>query len=289
MIPEINNKVGLQPNKIELQSFNKTEKPNWCPGCGNYSILLATKKALSELNIKPKDSVLVSGVGCFAKLPYWIKSYGFVGLHGRSLPVAQGVKLANQNSNNKNICDSNNHDENKKLTVIAYGGDGDGYGEGGNHFIHACRRNVNITYLVHNNSVFGLTTGQYSPTSKQGKKSKSSPTGSKELPINPLALAISAGAKFVARGYAGDINHLTNLIKEAIQFEGFAFIDILQPCPSFGHDLNYYNERVYKLEEEKEKYDSSNKILALQKSFEIDENNKKLAIGIFYKEEAIKK
>ncbi|MBT3297559.1 2-oxoacid:ferredoxin oxidoreductase subunit beta [archaeon] len=250
---------------VELQSFNKNEKPSWCPGCGNFAISLATKKSISELNIKPKDSVLVSGVGCFAKLPYWIKSYGFVGLHGRSLPVAQGTKLAN-----------------KKLTVIAYGGDGDGYGEGGNHFIHACRRNVNITYLVHNNSVFGLTTGQYSPTSKQGKVSKSSPLGAKESPLNPIALAISSGAKFVARGYAGDINHLTGLIKKAIQFEGFAFIDILQYCPSFGHDIKYYNERVYRLEDNF--HDSSNKILALQKAFEIEENkNDRLAIGVFYK------
>ncbi|MBT4650993.1 2-oxoacid ferredoxin oxidoreductase, partial [Candidatus Woesearchaeota archaeon] len=137
---------------VELQDYNSLEKPNWCPGCGDFAILGGVKKALVELGVESKDAVLVSGVGCFAKLPYWVKAYGFVGLHGRSLPVAQGVKLANS-----------------KLKVLAFGGDGDGYGEGGNHFIHACRRGVDVTYIVHNNSVFGLTTGQYSPTAEQGR------------------------------------------------------------------------------------------------------------------------
>jgi 2-oxoglutarate/2-oxoacid ferredoxin oxidoreductase subunit beta len=246
---------------VELKEFNRSEISNWCPRCGNFAIVSGIKKALSELSLPPHQVVLTSGVGCFAKLPYWVKTNGFVGLHGRSLPLAQGVKLANPS-----------------LTVVAFGGDGDGYGEGGNHFIHACRRNVDVCYFVHNNSVFGLTTGQYSPTSKQGKISKSSPEGSLELPINPLALAISSGATFVARAYAGDIKNLVELMKKAIQHKGFAFIDIVQPCVTFGRDYDYYKNLVYYLDET---HDKTSKISALGKSLEID-NSVKVACGIFY-------
>jgi len=210
---------------------------------------------------------LVSGVGCFAKLPYWVKAYGFVGLHGRSLPVAQGIKLANP-----------------KLKVIAFGGDGDGFSEGGNHFIHACRRNLPIAYFVHDNSVFGLTTGQYSPTSEKGRKSKSSPSGSIEKPINPIAIAISSGATFVARAYAGNIKETVEIMKKALQHKGFAFVDILQPCTSFGHDSEFYSKRVYYLDG---KHDSSNKIIAFQTSLEY-EKEEKIALGIFYQEKAEK-
>src|SRR3989344_8597596 len=205
---------------LTLKDFQREEQPNWGPTCGNFGIILCVKKALMELNVPQEEAVLVSGVGCFAKLPYWIKTYGFVGLHGRSLPVAQGVKLANS-----------------KLKVIAFGGDGDGYGEGGNHFIHACRRNINIPYFVHNNEVFGLTTGQYSPTAEKGTKSKSSPKGSVESPVNPLALALSSGATFVARAYAGHLKEMVQIMKQAILHEGFAFVDIVQACPSFGKTI----------------------------------------------------
>ncbi|MBI4981506.1 2-oxoacid ferredoxin oxidoreductase [Candidatus Woesearchaeota archaeon] len=250
---------------VELKEYQRSEVPNWCSGCGNFSILAGVKKALSELNIEPHNIVLVSGVGCFAKLPYWIKAYGFVGLHGRSLPVAQGIKLANP-----------------KLTVIAFGGDGDGYGEGGNHFIHACRRNLNVCYFVHNNGVFGLTTGQYSPTSEKGRKSKSSPLGTLEKPLNPLTLAISAGATFVARAYAGDFKQLVELMTQAIQHtqqgKGFAVVDILQPCVSFGKNYEYYQKRVYYLGTE---HDATNKIKALEKALESGE---KLGCGVIYEE-----
>jgi 2-oxoglutarate/2-oxoacid ferredoxin oxidoreductase subunit beta len=249
---------------VELKNYQRTEQSNWCPGCGNFGIITGIKKTLQELKIEPHNNVFVSGVGCYAKLPYWIKTNSFVGLHGRSLPVAQGIKLANP-----------------KLNVIAFSGDGAGYGEGGNHFIHACRRNINLTYFVHNNETFGLTTGQYSPTSKQGKITKSSPFGSVEKPINPLALAISSGATFVARAYAGNLNQMVEIMKKAIGHHGFAFVDILQPCVTFGHKNNYYNEKIYYLDND---YNSSNKLKALEKT--LDEN--KIFCGIFYQEVNIK-
>ena len=250
---------------VAIKDYDRTELSNWCSGCGNYAILMGIKKSLTELHLEPHNTTLVSGVGCYAKLPYWIKVNGFVGLHGRSLPVAQGVKLANP-----------------KLNVIALSGDGAGYGEGGNHFIHACRRNVNLTYLVHNNSVFGLTIGQYSPTSSIGKKSKSSPLGSTEKPINPITLAISAGATFVARAYAGNLKQMTEKIKEAIHHNGFAFVDILQSCVTFGHKFDFYQERIYELGND---HDLTNKMMALEKAMEFESsNNEKIATGIFYLE-----
>ncbi|MFH1840193.1 MAG: thiamine pyrophosphate-dependent enzyme [Nanoarchaeota archaeon] len=246
---------------LELNEYNRCEQSSWCPGCANFSILTGIKKTLAELNIAPHQAILVSGVGCFAKLPYWARVNGFVGLHGRSLPVAQGIKLANPN-----------------LKVIAFGGDGDGYGEGGNHFIHACRRDLNVCYFVHNNNVFGLTTGQYSPTSEQGKKSKSSPLGSFEKPVNPLALAIASGATFVARAYAGNLKEMVEIMKQAIEHNGFAFIDIIQPCVTYGFDYNYYAEKVYYLGGE---FDSSNKGFAFEKALEYEQGDK-IAIGVFY-------
>jgi 2-oxoglutarate/2-oxoacid ferredoxin oxidoreductase subunit beta len=242
---------------VELRDYNREEKPIWCIGCGNFGIIAAVKKTLTELNFEPHNTVLVSGVGCFAKLPYWVKANGFVGLHGRSLPVAQGVKLANP-----------------KLNVIAFGGDGDGYGEGGNHFIHAFRRNVNITYVVHNNSVFGLTTGQYSPTSEKGRKSKSSLLGSTEAPINPLAIAIASGATFVARAYAGHLKETVEILKKAINHQGFAFVDIIQACPSYQSekDLNYFKDKIVYIKEE------PNRLNAMESAFKID----KIYCGILY-------
>ena len=242
---------------VELKDYNRTELPNWCPGCGNYGIIAAIKKTLADSNFTPENTVLVSGVGCFAKLPYWVKVNGFVGLHGRSLPVAQGIKLANP-----------------KLNVIAHGGDGDGYGEGGNHFIHACRRNVDITYIVHNNSVFGLTTGQYSPTAEQGRKSKSSLLGSTEQPINPLALAIASGATFVARAYAGSLKETVEILKRAINHKGFAFVDVIQACPSYQprKDPSYFKDKIVYVEEQ------SNKIKAMELALKDD----KIYCGIIY-------
>jgi len=240
-------------------------QPAWCPGCGNFGILSALKKALVDLNIPPYNLLVVSGIGQAGKLPHYMKCNTFNSLHGRAVPVAIGAKIAN-------------HD----LTVIAVGGDGDGYAEGGNHWIHAMRRNHDITYMVHNNQIYALTKGQASPTSDTGFITKTTPEGSPPQ-INPLALAIASDASFVARGFAGDVDHLAGLIKQAITHKGFALLDILQPCVSFNHVNTYewYSKRVYKLDEEK-KYNPADKIMAFNKSMEWGD---RIPIGIFYHKE----
>ncbi len=239
-------------------------KPAWCPGCGDFSILAAVKKALVDLRLEPYKVLMVSGIGQAGKLPHYTKCNVFNGLHGRPVPAAIGAKIANP-----------------ELTVIAISGDGDGYGEGGNHWIHAMRRNHDITYLVHNNQVYGLTKGQASPTSDQGFVTKTTLEGAPP-PVYPIALAIAAGAGFIARGFAGDIEHLAELIKAGISYKGFALIDILQPCVAFNHKNTYdwYKERVYKLDEAS--YNSSDKMGAFEKSQEWGE---RIPIGIIYREE----
>lgn len=234
-------------------------KPNWCPGCGNHSILESFKTAIKELEINPKDIVLTSGIGCSSKLPHWINVYALNGLHGRPLPLAEGVKLANH-----------------ELTVIACGGDGDGYAEGMNHFINYCRRNINVKYFVHDNQIYGLTKGQPSPTSDEGFITKVTPFGTIEKAINPIMLAIASGATFVARGYAGDIKHLTKLMKQAIKHKGAAIIDILQPCVSFNkvNTYKWYQDRIYKLDKP-----LKTRIDAMKKA---EEWGEKIPIGIIY-------
>jgi len=240
-------------------------QPAWCPGCGNFGILKALNKALVELGIEPHQVLLVSGIGQSGKLPHYTRSNVFNSLHGRSIPPAIGAKIANP-----------------ELVVIAISGDGDAYGEGGNHFIHAARRNHDITYLVHNNQVYGLTKGQASPTSDAGFITKTTPYGAPN-PVNPVALAIVSGASFVGRSFAGDVGHLTDLIKKGIAHKGFALIDVLQPCPTFNHRNTYswYRERVYKLEDE-DGYDPSDKKMALGKTLEWGE---KIPIGVIYSKE----
>jgi 2-oxoglutarate ferredoxin oxidoreductase subunit beta len=237
----------------------------WCPGCGNFGILNAVKSALVELGLEPHQVLVVSGIGQSGKLPHYMKCNTFNSLHGRPVPPAVAAKIANP-----------------KLTVIGVSGDGDGYGEGGNHFIHAMRRNHDITYLVHNNQVYGLTKGQASPTSDAGFVTKTTPHGAPS-PVSPLALAIVTGAAFVARGYAGDVKYLTWLIKEGITLKGFSLVDILQPCVSFNHKNTYewYKERVYKLDDEKE-YDPSDKLAALEKAMEWGD---RIPTGILYRQE----
>jgi len=238
-------------------------KPAWCPGCGNFGILEALNRALIEMEIEPHQVLLVSGIGQAGKLPHYTRGNVFNSLHGRPVPPAIGAKIANS-----------------ELIVIAVSGDGDAYGEGGNHFLHAARRNHDITYLVHDNRVYGLTKGQASPTSDVGFITKTTPYGAAS-PVNPIALAIVSGASFVGRGFAGDIDHLSHLIKKGIAHRGFALIDILQPCVSFNHrnTLQWYRERVYKLEDEK--YDPSDKKAALEKALIWGEE---IPIGIIYEE-----
>ena len=250
---------------VKLEDYNNGLTPAWCPGCGNFGILSAVKKALTGLNLDPHDVLLVSGIGQAGKLPHYLKGNVFNSLHGRPVPPAVAAKLAN-----------------KDLTVIAISGDGDGYGEGGNHFIHAARRNHDITYLVHNNQIYGLTKGQTSPTSDIGFVTKTTPQGAPP-PINPITLAIAAGATFVARSFAGDIDHLSSTIQQGIEHQGFALIDILQPCVSFNHKNTYqwYRERVYKLEQDGT-YNPSDKLAAFRKAQEWGEH---IPIGVFYREQ----
>ncbi len=239
-------------------------QPAWCPGCGNFGILNAVKKALVDLDLEPHKVLMVSGIGQAGKSPHYTKGNVLNVLHGRTLPAATGAKIANP-----------------ELVVIAVGGDGDGYGEGGNHFLHSVRRNHDITYLVHNNQVYALTKGQASPTSDQGFVTKTTPHGA-STPLNSLAVAIAAGGTFVARGFSGDIDHLVGLIKSGIQHRGFALIDILQPCISFNHRNTHawYKERVYKLEEAT--YRPSDRSAAMEKALEWGE---RIPVGIIYRQE----
>ena len=236
----------------------------WCPGCGNHSILSALKEALVELDKHPHEVLVVSGIGQAAKLPQYISTNGFCGLHGRALPAAVGAKIANKN-----------------LTVIVHSGDGDSYGEGGNHLIHNIRRNVDITHCVHNNQVYGLTKGQASPTSDLGYITDVQPNGAMNIPLNPMLLAIALGCGFVARAFSGDPEHLKTMMVEGIRHKGYALIDILQPCVSFNkvNTYQWYKDRVYKLGTD---YNPENKLLAMEKAMEW---GGEIPIGILYREE----
>jgi 2-oxoglutarate ferredoxin oxidoreductase subunit beta len=249
---------------VTVNDYNNNNKPAWCPGCGDFATLNAIKKALAGLGKSPQEVLMVSGIGQASKLPHYLNCNVFNGLHGRLLPVAQGCKIAN-----------------KDLAVIAVGGDGDNYGEGGNHFIHAIRRNVDITLLVHNNQIYGLTKGQASPTSDAGMVTKVQTYGVLLSPFNPLAVAVALDCGFVARGFAGDIEHLTGLIKEAVNYPGFALVDILQPCVTFNkvNTYKWYRDRVYKLAAD---YDPANRLQAFSKSLEWSD---KIPIGVIYRKD----
>ncbi len=244
----------------------KTPKTNtWCPGCGNFGILMAFKKALIELGLEREDVVIVSGIGCHGKMVNYVNVNGFHGIHGRVLPLAAGIKLSNYN-----------------LTVVGFAGDADQYNEGWGHLAHAVRRNIDMTLIVHNNMVLGLTTGQATSTSQQGFKSKSTPFGVIPPMLNPVAHALVSNGSFVARGFAGDMFHLKGLMVEAIKHRGFAFIDVFQPCVSFNYlnTYDWFKQRVYKLEEE------NHDITAYKKALEkASEWGDRIPIGIFYSEE----
>ncbi len=253
---------------VTLPEINVAQKPQWCPGCGDYAILLGIKNAIVQLGLEPKDTVIVSGIGCNSKIPHYVNVYGYEGLHGRALPLASAVKIAN-----------------RKLNVIVAMGDGDCYGEGVQHFVHLCRRNYNITAVVFNNQIYGLTTGQASPTTERGQKTKSTPYGTLESQFNPIANAIVNGATYVAGGFAGDIKHLTETIKNGITHKGFSLVDVFQPCVTFNKHNTYqwFQQNIYKLEEEKG-YDSSNAFKAIEKAYQgIKSDYKTIPIGTFYK------
>lgn len=249
---------------LDLKLYNTNDENAWCPGCGNFSILDAIKKAAAELEIKPEQLMMVSGIGQAAKTPHYIRANGFNGLHGRALPPAQAIKMVN-----------------KDLKVIVTGGDGDAYGEGGNHFLHNIRRNVDIVQLVHDNQIYGLTKGQGSPTTALGQKTSMQFEGVHVYPLNPMALAISLGASFVARAFSGDKDKLVEILKEAINHKGYALIDILQPCVTFNkvNTFKWYKDRVYYLDEA---YDPTDKIAAFIKAQEFGDEG--IPAGIIYKE-----
>jgi 2-oxoglutarate/2-oxoacid ferredoxin oxidoreductase subunit beta len=234
----------------------------WCPGCGNFHILAAVKKALAASDLAPQQVIFISGIGQAAKTPHYLNTNLFNGLHGRSLPVATGCRLANH-----------------RLPVIVESGDGCTYGEGGNHFLAAVRRNLNITLLVHDNQVYGLTKGQASPTSDEGFVTKAQPHGVYAAPFHPLAVAVALQAGFVARGFAGLEDHLVEMIKQALAHPGFALVDILQPCVSFNkiNTFSWYKNRCYTLPES---YDPMDWAGAIQKAHEWGD---KIPVGVIYK------
>ena len=252
--------------ELPIETYAGPVDPDWCPGCGDFGVLKAVKMAAGKAGVAPKDLVVISGIGCSSNLPGYVHAYGVHSLHGRAVAVATGVRLANID-----------------LKVVITGGDGDGYGIGIGHFIHAMRRNLDLTYVVMDNQIYGLTTGQASPTTMKDMRTKSTPRGNVELPINPIALALVSGATYVARGFSGDPNHMADLIAGGIQHKGFALIDAFSPCVTYNKLNTYpwFKKRVYKLEEDRA-YNSTNVRVALEKSFEWGD---RIPIGLFYRDE----
>lgn len=246
----------------QLSDLQSPIQPTWCPGCGNFSIWAAFKSACVKEDWNSSNSVLVAGIGCHGHLVNYTKLTSFEGLHGRSVPVATGIKLANN-----------------RLNVFVFSGDGDSLAEGGNHFVHACRRNHDINIILHDNAIYGLTTGQTSPMTPHGVKTKSTPDGNLDEPVSPITLAIAAGAGFVARGYAGDIPQLTELIIKAAKHPGLSLVDVLQPCVTFNkpYDHAYYKENTYYLSAD---HDVKNRGEAFKRS--IEWGPKKIALGVIY-------
>ncbi len=248
----------------DVQVFKGKLKPTWCPGCGDFGLLNALYQAFARLDLKPDRMVVVSGIGCSSRLPGFVSSYGVHSLHGRALPIAQGIKLANP-----------------KLEVLVVGGDGDAFAIGGGHFPHACRRNIDLTYVVMDNRIYGLTKGQVAPTSDLNFRTVSSPYCNLETPISPTAFALSVGATFVARGFSGKLDQLTDLLVEAINHRGFAFVDVLSPCVTFNrvNTFKYFQERVVPLPEG---YQANRRHQALEL---VESEEEKIHLGILYREE----
>ncbi|OGH10486.1 MAG: hypothetical protein A2857_00770 [Candidatus Levybacteria bacterium RIFCSPHIGHO2_01_FULL_36_15] len=249
----------------ELKDLTTLCSPNWCPGCGNFTIWAAFKNACVKKGWDNTNSVLVAGIGCHGHIINFTKITSFEGLHGRAIPVATGIKIANH-----------------RLNVFVFTGDGDCLSEGGNHFVHSARRNHDLTIILHDNAIYGLTTGQTTPTSPHRFKSKSTPQGNPDWPISPLTLAIASGATFVARVYAGNIPQMTDIMIRANEHKGLSIVDILQPCVTFNKEYThaYFQENTYYLDE---KHDATNKAEAFKKSLEW--GPKQIALGVFYQED----
>ncbi len=250
------------PETLDITKFKSKIAPDWCPGCGDFGVLTSLQKACATVGLDSKDVMTVSGIGCSSNLPGFFGSYGMHTLHGRSVAVAQGVKFGNPD-----------------LNVIITGGDGDGYGIGIGHFIHAMRRNVNVTYIVMNNQIYGLTTGQCSPTTDLHTQTKSTPEGSIENPLNPVQLALVSGATFIARAFSGSADQMTDIMAQAIKHKGFSLVDCFSPCVTYNKVNTYpwFRERVYNLQEDG--HDKGNWDAAMKKSQEL---NTRVATGIYY-------
>jgi len=247
-----------------FKDFRNKVKPNWCPGCGDFSVQAAIQRAAANVGVEPNDLAVISGIGCSGRISGYINSYGVHGIHGRALPIAQGVKMAN-----------------RELTVIAAGGDGDGFAIGTGHTVHAIRRNIDITYIVMDNQIYGLTKGQTSPRSQMGFKTKSTPAGSIESSLNVMELALTAGATFVAQGFSTDLKELTSLIEQGIQHKGFSFINVFSPCVTFNkvNTYDWFKENLVSLNDI-EHYDSANRLMAMQTLME----NDGLVTGLIYQD-----
>ncbi|AWB44377.1 2-oxoacid ferredoxin oxidoreductase [Paenibacillus sp. CAA11] len=251
-----------------FKEFRNNVKPNWCPGCGDFSVQAAIQRAAANVGLEPEQLAVISGIGCSGRISGYINAYGLHGIHGRALPIAQGVKLAN-----------------RELTVIASGGDGDGFAIGMGHTIHAIRRNINLTYIVMDNQIYGLTKGQTSPRSAEGFKTKSTPEGSIESTLSPLELALSAGATFVAQSFSSDLKQLTSLIEQGIQHKGFSLINVFSPCVTFNkvNTYDWFKENITNLDTV-EGYDSTNRIAAMTKLMETGG----MITGLIYRDETRK-
>ncbi len=258
--------------EFPLETYKSEVKPTWCPGCGDYAVLNALQHALTELQLEPWNVLIVSGIGCSSNLPHFLSTYGFHAIHGRAVAVAEGAKLANPD-----------------LHVIITGGDGDGYGIGVGHFIHAMRRNLDVTYIVMNNEIYGLTTGQASPTSEMGMKTKSTPiAGVIENPIDPIALALSAGATYVARAFSGDVKQMSDLVAKGIEHHGFSLIDALSPCVTYNkiNTYDFFRKRVYDLA--KEGHDPNDLKAAFMKALEWPVMQRdRIPLGLFYRNDKV--
>jgi 2-oxoglutarate/2-oxoacid ferredoxin oxidoreductase subunit beta len=249
--------------EVELKAadYKSGRRPVWCAGCGDYGVLNSIFNALAELQVSPDNLAVISGIGCSSRLPGYMKAYGFHGAHGRAVPVACGVKVANP-----------------ALTVLTVGGDGDGFSIGGGHVSHACRRNIDLTYIVMDNEIYGLTKGQISPTSPVGARAKSNPYGTVERPINPLLLVLAYGGSFVARGYASQPKQLVQLVADGMRHKGLSFIHVLTPCVTFNKAAGYdfFKERVQDLP-------ADHKTDDLMEAMRLAADESRFYTGLFYK------
>jgi 2-oxoglutarate ferredoxin oxidoreductase subunit beta len=245
---------------LKSKDYKSHIKPTWCPGCGDFGLLASLYQAMATLELDPARTLVVSGIGCSSRLSFFVKTYGFQTAHGRVLPVAIGAKIANPD-----------------LTVIAVGGDGDGFSIGGGHLVHAVRRNPDITYLVMDNEVYGLTKGQTSPTSPLGFRTKSTPFGSSDAPINAMAWVLASGVSFAARGFTGNPKHLTDLIVRGIQHPGFAFVHAMSPCPTFYNTFDLWRPRI---EDLPESHDPADLMQAMSQALRDD----KIPVGLFHRQ-----